>query len=232
MFPKKLLPVLTLVILLVNCFVIFQFNLVANRWARIFTTALFFLLLIFYNASGKRMFLAFGLMMLSDVFLFFYEDIIANSVTFLLRISAYIMLVFAVLPELKNLKSSSFQKFIFVIVFALNLGMLFLLIDMVPARFAYPFLNLLFYAYGISMMALVVAAISYSNRYSNRTSFYYTAAALCLVFSDISSFIAYYLEFNEFYFPDRIFYILGIAGLVKFTTFARSHEAVAEIESL
>jgi len=44
--------------------------------------------------------------------------------------------------------------------------------------------------------------------------------------------MAYYLEFHEFYFPDRFFYILGIAGLVKFASFARSHEAVAELESL
>ncbi|MGA8855271.1 MAG: hypothetical protein WB492_13940 [Christiangramia sp.] len=149
-----------------------------------------------------------------------------------MRISAYLLLVYRVAPELRNLKSSIFQKLIFFTVFTLNLGMLFMLVDMVPAKFGYPFLSILFYAYGITMITLVIAAISYSNRYSNKTSFYYTAATLCLVFSDITSFIAYYLEFNEFYFPDRIFYILGIAGLVKFTTLTRSHEAVTDLESL
>ncbi|GAA4315867.1 hypothetical protein GCM10023164_12200 [Christiangramia aestuarii] len=172
------------------------------------------------------------MLLLSDTLLFSYEDSLANTATFLLRISAYLMLVFTVLPELKNLKSSLFQKLIFFVVFVLNLGMLFMLVDMVPPKFGYPYLNVLFYAYGISMITMLIAAISYSNRYSNKTSFYYTAASLCLVFSDITSFIAYYLEFYEFYFPDRIFYILGIAGMVKFATFARSHEAVAELESL
>ena len=232
MSSKLLLPVFTLALLLVNCFVIYEYGLDASRWARIFSTGLFLVFLIAQNAFSKRIVSAFILLLISDALLFSYEESLANTTTFLLRISAYIMLVLTVLPELKNLKSSLFQKIIFFVVFVLNLGMLFVLVDMVPAKFGYPYLNVLFYAYGISMITMLIAAISYSNRYSNKASFYYTAATLCLVFSDITSFIAYYLEFSEFYFPDRIFYILGIAGMVKFATFARSHEAVAELESL
>ncbi|GAA4644664.1 hypothetical protein GCM10023115_26240 [Pontixanthobacter gangjinensis] len=218
--------------MLSNCFVIYEYGQDASRWGRLITTGIFLFLLICQKVYSKRILSAFVLLLLSDTLLFSYEDSLANTATFLLRISAYLMLVFTVLPELKNLKSSLFQKLIFFVVFVLNLGMLFMLVDMVPPKFGYPYLNVLFYAYGISMITMLIAAISYSNRYSNKTSFYYTAASLCLVFSDITSFIAYYLEFYEFYFPDRIFYILGIAGMVKFATFARSHEAVAELESL
>ncbi len=232
MLPKTILWVITMVLLLVNCYVIYEFDQDASRWARLISTAIFLILLIWQRSFNVKIIIAFIFLLISDVLLFYYENALANTGTFLMRISAYLMLVFTVVPELRGLKSSLFQKLVFFGVFVLNLAMLFLLVDMVPAKFGYPFLNVLFYAYGISMITLVIAAISYSNRYSNKTSFYYTAATLCLVFSDITSFIAYYLEFYEFYFPDRIFYILGIAGLVKFTTFARSHEAVADLESL
>ncbi len=232
MLPKTILWVITMVLLLVNCYVIYEFDQDASRWARLISTAIFLILLIWQRSFNVKIIVAFIFLLISDVLLFYYENALANTGTFLMRISAYLMLVFTVVPELRGLKSSLFQKLVFFGVFVLNLAMLFLLVDMVPAKFGYPFLNVLFYAYGISMITLVIAAISYSNRYSNKTSFYYTAATLCLVFSDITSFIAYYLEFYEFYFPDRIFYILGIAGLVKFTTFARSHEAVADLESL
>lgn len=232
MLPKTYLPVITLVLLVVNCLVIYEFDQDASRWARLISTAVFFLILILQGTYNLKILIAFCFLLVSDLLLFYYENSLANTGTFLMRISAYLLFVFTVVPELRNLKSSLFQKLVFFGVFILNLAMLFLLVDMVPAKFGYPFLNVLFYAYGISMITLVIAAISYSNRYSNKTSFYYTAATLCLVFSDITSFIAYYLEFYEFYFPDRIFYILGIAGLVKFTTFARSHAAVAELESL
>lgn len=175
---------------------------------------------------------AFIFLWISDFGLFQYENPISNSATFLMRISSYILLVLVVTPELRRLKANYLQKLIFVTVFTLNLAMLQMLVGMVPESFVYPGLNILFYIYGFSMIAMVIAAISYSNRYSDKTSFYYTAATLCLVFSDITSFIAYYLEFYEFYFPDRIFYILGLAGLIKFTTLGRSHKAVAELESL
>lgn len=232
MLSRSILSAITLILLIANFYIIFEYDQELSRWARLISTGIFLLILLWRKTYSKRMLSAFFFLLISDLLLFSYENSIANAATFLMRISAYTLLVFVVVPELKNLKTNLFQKFIFVVVFLLNLAMLYMLVDMVPAQFVYPGLNILFYAYGISMIMMVIAAISYSNRYSDKTSFYFTAATLCLVFSDITSFIAYYLEFSEFYFPDRFFYILGIAGLVKFTSFARSHEAVTELESL
>jgi len=232
MLSKLLLSVITTILLLFNFYVIYAYDLEMSRWARLASTFIFLLMLLRQNSFSKRMLGVFFFLLISDLGLFYYEEPLANSGTFLMRISAYLLLVFVVMPELKKLKTNLFQKLIFVTVFILNLAMLYMLVGMVPADHIYPGLNVLFYAYGISMITMVIAAISYSNRYSDRTSFFFTAGTLCLVFSDITSFIAYYLEFEEFYYPDRFFYILGIAGLVKFTSFARNHEAVATLESL
>lgn len=232
MQSKSLLAVVVLVLMLANGYVIFEYDQDISRWARLITTGIFFCALLLLNAYSKKFLSAFVLIIISDLLMFYYEDQIASMATFIVRILAYILLVLAVVPELKNLKTNLFQKVVFVLVFSLNLFMLILLVDMVPEKFKYPFQDILFYAYGIAMISLVIASISYSNRYSNKTSFFFTAATLCLVFSDITSFIAYYLEFYDFYFADRLFYILGMAGLVKFSSLGRSHEAVAELESL
>ena len=232
MLSRFFLSAITLILLITNFYIIFEYDQESSRWARLISTGIFILILLWQKTYSKRILSAFFLLLISDLFLFYYENPMVNAATFLTRISAYTLLIFVVVPELKNLKTNLFQKIIFVVVFVLNLGMLYMLVDMVPGQFVYPGLNVLFYAYGISMIMMVIATISYSNRYSDRTSFFFTAATLCLVFSDITSFIAYYLEFYEFYFPDRFFYILGIAGLVKFTSFARSHEPVVELESL
>lgn len=232
MLPKNFLAVITAILLLANFSIIIAFDLEIIRWARIISTSVFLLVLLWKRIKNWKMLAAFIFLWISDFGLFQYENPISNSATFLMRISSYILLVLVVTPELRRLKANYLQKLIFVTVFTLNLAMLQMLVGMVPESFVYPGLNILFYIYGFSMIAMVIAAISYSNRYSDKTSFYYTAATLCLVFSDITSFIAYYLEFYEFYFPDRIFYILGLAGLIKFTTLGRSHKAVAELESL
>ncbi|WP_300436957.1 hypothetical protein [Christiangramia sp.] len=222
MLSKSLLSALTAIILLANFYIIFAYDLEVSRWARLVSTSVFMFLLLLQRTYSKRLLGVFFFLLISDIGLFYYENPLANAGTFLMRITAYLLLVFVVGSELKKLQTSLFQKVLFVVVFTLNLAMLYLLVGMVPGEYVYPGLNLLFYAYGISMISMVIAAISYSNRYSDKTSFFFTAATLCLVFSDISSFIAYYLEFEEFYFPDRFFYILGIAGLVKFNSFGRA----------
>lgn len=175
---------------------------------------------------------AFCLLLASDILLFQYEDPSLNMLTFFSRMGAYSLLIYTVVPELRNLKTSTFQKIVFLLVFGLNASMLVVLMDMVPGKFLYPGLDYLFYAYGSVMIGMVIAAVSYSNRYANKISFYYTAATLCLVFADISSFIGYYLEFPDFYFADRFFYILGIVSLTRFATFRRVHEAVPQLETL
>ncbi|CAL65459.1 lysoplasmalogenase family protein [Christiangramia forsetii] len=230
--PKSFLSAIIAILLVANFYIIFAYDLELSRWARLISTFVLFIVLVWQGTFSKRMLAAFFLLLISDLGLFNYEDPLTNAGTFLVRISAYLLLVFVVTPELKNLQTNLFQKILFIVVFFLNLGMLYLLVDMIPYQYMYPGLNILFYAYGISMITMVITAISYSNRYSDTTSFYFTAATLFLVFSDITSFIAYYLEFYEFYYPDRFFYILGIAGLVKFASFARSHKPVAELESL
>ena len=232
MLPKNFLAVVTAILLMANFYIIIGYDLEISRWARLLTTTMFLLILVMKRLYSKKMLAAFLFLLISDFGLFEYENHLANAGTFLMRISAYILLVFVVVPELKKLKANLFQKITFMLVFSLNLAMLQMLVGMVPVRFVYPGLNILFYIYGFSMIAMVIASISYSNRYSDKTSFFYTSATLCLVFSDITSFIAYYLNFDEFYFPDRIFYILGLSGLVKFAGFARSHKAVAELQRL
>ncbi|WP_405199515.1 hypothetical protein [Christiangramia sp. LLG6405-1] len=58
---------------------------------------------------------------------------------------------------------SIIQKVVFAIVFSLNIGMLYVLVDMIPEKYDYPHLNFLFYIYGSAMITLVLAAISCSN---------------------------------------------------------------------
>lgn len=221
-----------LLLLGLNFYVIGHYDLNLSRWSRLISTTVFFSFLIYQRTPRKLLSLALLFLIISDVLLFFYENVMLNALTFILRSLAYMAMVVTVVPELRNLKTNFFQKLIFLSALGLNSYMLFVLVDMVPEEFVYPHLDQLFYIYGIAMIAMVIASISYSNRYASRASFYYTSATLCLVFADISSFIAYYLEFQHFYYPDRFFYVLGLAGLVRFVTFGENHETVAELESL
>ncbi|MUP44242.1 hypothetical protein E0K83_00595 [Gramella sp. BOM4] len=232
MLTKLLSGLFGLFLLLLNFMVITEYDQDYSRWARLMTTSAFLVLLLIINPGMKRLLSVFSLFVLADMLLFYYEYHLFNALTFLVRISAYVMLIMVVIPELKKLRTNNFQKMIFVIGFSLNLAMLVMLVDMVPETFRYQTMEILFYGYGLAMIAMVIAAISYSNRYSSKRSFFFTSATLCLVFSDITSFIAYYLDFHQFYFADRFFYLMALAGLVKFSSIGRNHRAVTALESL
>ncbi|MGB8704601.1 MAG: hypothetical protein WCD31_06205 [Gillisia sp.] len=168
------------------------------------------------SKKNKFLVIAFCLFLSSDILLFQYEIPIVEKINFILIILAYSALMLHIQPFIKNLKANGYQKMIFFGVLAINLVMLYLLIQMVQAKLDDFWHTVLFYLYGMCMILLVILSFSYSNRYSNRASFYFLCAVLGLVFSDITSFIAYYLEIGEFYYPDRLFYLLGLISLVKF----------------
>ena len=203
---KTLFIVIGVILLIANFYIILEFGLLESRWLRIIgTTVLFSIFSIGSKRKEPFLFIAFLLLLLSDFLLIKYEVPWIKKLTFVLVIMAYLSLI--------NL----FQKGLFVGILGINIVMLYLLIDMAGTKWDDSWHTFLFYLYGMSMIVMVVLGFSYSNRYSNKSSFYFLWAVLGFVISDISSFMAYYLGVEEFYFPDRLFYIIGLLCLVRFS---------------
>lgn len=223
---KRLNPVLIIsgiVLLIINFLVIFQYELLESRWLRIISS--FFYLILFLKVSKKNeIFLigSFFLLVISDFLMLDYENPLLKKLTFILVIIAYIALIFHIRPHIKNLQTNFFQKILFVIILAVNTVMLFLLVDMVEGGMDDSIHQALFFLYGFAMISLVIFAFSFNHRYSNKASFFFICAVLGFIFSDISGFISYYLKVDEFYYPDRFFYLLGLLSLVKFANIDKS----------
>ncbi|WP_010228857.1 hypothetical protein [Gillisia marina] len=126
-----------------------------------------------------------------------------------------------VINKLKNLITNLFQKMVFTIAVLLNIFLLYSLVEMMPAGKYSLFFDFLFYVYGLSIIICVTTAVSYSNRYASKPSIFFLTAVLCLVFSDLTYFIGFILDFSEFFFADRIFNILGIGALIHFLNLNR-----------
>jgi len=193
----------------------------------LFGTMLSFILLYlspyYYN---KRGLLIFSLLFISDAILIFFEDPIFNALMFLVKTASYLALVWMVLNKLKNLYTNSFQKIVFALAVLLNIFLLHNLLEMMPVGEHTLFFDILFSLYGFSIIICVSAAVSFSNRYTNKASIFFLGAVLSLVFSDLTYFIAFILGFNEFYFVDRTFNIVGIALLLQFMRVYRKETMV------
>ncbi len=215
---KTVLIVIGVILLIANFYIILEFGLMESRWLRILgTTVLFSIFSIGSKRKEPFLFLAFLLLLLSDFLLIKYEVPWIKKLTFIFVIMAYLSLIKHIRPYVRNLETNLFQKGLFVGILGINIVMLYLLIDMAGTKWDDSWHTFLFYLYGMSMIVMVVLGFSYSNRYSNKSSFYFLWAVLGLVISDISGFMAYYLGVELFYFPDRLFYIIGLLCLVRFS---------------
>lgn len=214
---KLTLIVLVLVLLVMNTWAILAPALLYYRLLRLVSTLTFLLFLSFQKEHSKKLQGVLSLLLCSDILFIFYDHPVFQAFTFILRIFTYLLVIYLIREEIRGLKTNLFQKIIFFGALSLNLFMLSALQDMIPQAFDSWILDVLFYIYGFSIIFMVIAAVSYSNRFANKASFYFMMAVLSFTFSDITSFIAYYLGFSEFYFADRLFYVAGLAGLIVFS---------------
>ncbi|WP_034890027.1 hypothetical protein [Gillisia sp. Hel_I_29] len=222
---KIILPVAKALLIFINIWTLLEFSTEVSDYMRFGNMLIYFLLLLFFNEYSKKHLILFLLLLICDGFLIFYKIPIFNLLTFIMRIAIYLLLFSLVAKKLKGLRLEFTQVAVFGVVLVVNIFLLLALVEMVPSEYDYDAFNTLFYIYGVASILVVAAAISYSNRYENKISLYYIAAVLGLIFSDLTYFIAFYLEFEEFYIPERIFNILAIAFLVQYAISATRRDS-------
>jgi len=228
-----LLVVIGAFLLISNFYVIHDFGLLESRLLRILGTFILFCIFLL-RAKRNEPFLIIGFILLlaSDFLLLKYELPWVKKFTFILVILAYLSLIQHIRPYIRNLEANLFQKGLFLGVLGINIVMLYLLIDMADTKWDDSWHILLFFIYGMSMIAMVILGFSYSNRYSNKSSFYFLWAVLGFVISDISGFMSYYLNVEEFFYPDRMFYIIGLLCLVKFSRMDKNKDMLESYKFL
>lgn len=233
MHPNRVLYLIIFLLILGNFYIIGNFELEERRWSRLISCGVLGCY-IFYCVGLKRNLLtgAFLLFFLSSLLSLINEVLVIRKINLFVIIVAYLLLILHVLPLVKKLKTDLVQKVIFVVILIINFSLLFILADMQGGTIKdYTQMSLLLVR-GLSIIALMILAFSYSNRYSNTYSFYFLLAVLSLVLSDFCAFITYYLGVSEFLYPDRFFYLLGLGILVLYTTVKKEKEPVISEELL
>ncbi len=210
--------IISLVFLIVlNGFSVAFYGGIDSRFAQLISSSCLLLLLLFTKPKEVFVTIPFFLFVISDILMLQYDLPGFRKFTSSISILAYICLIQLISPYVRNIKNVATQWLMLFGIVVINLIMLYLLIDMVQGNLNDFILIYLFYIYGFAMIILVVLAFSYNNRYSNWASFFFVSAVMALVLGEISSFIAFYVDVPIFFYPERIFYLLGLFGLIKFS---------------
>lgn len=209
---------LTLLLIVINLYVLYNYGLPERRWMRISSTFLLFIPVIYFAGFKKLLLITSFILYLISSFLSLHNEIpTVRKINLGMVIIIYLLLFLHVLPYLRKLKTDLFQKIIFGIIITVNVLLLFIIGDL-DSDMVQDFTHLaLLILRGISIIALMVMAFSLATRYTNQYSFYFLLAVLGLVLSDIFAFISFYLGEKTFIYADRFFYILGLAILARYT---------------
>lgn len=205
------------IVVLANFLAIFYLDLFADRWFRFGATFLFLLIYVLKYFSSKRLFSIFLLLAICDGLIVFYEISIVKNTLYLVRILAYLNLILLVIPVLNKLVLNLVTVLISVFVIGIDIYLLHEMAESLPESDKNPLFLSLFYLLGFFSLAIVAACLSYLNRYANKKAFLLVIAAFGFVLSDIFYYNAYYLDFEVFYYLDRLANILGIGALLLFS---------------
>ncbi|MCL6217663.1 hypothetical protein [Zunongwangia pacifica] len=189
-----------------------------SRWVRFICTAFFLVTAILHKPFYWKLFFAFLLFTICDFSLIYFENPVFNTITFISRGVAFIFVAAIGAVKLKRLRITWLEFFIGVILVAINLTLLIELESLISFAHTEEIYISAFYIFSVIAIFTIIIAVSYSNRYNNKKSFFYLCAVLWMICSDLTYFIAYYLDFPEFYYADRFFNVLGSGFLMLFAS--------------
>ncbi|MDT0644603.1 hypothetical protein RM553_17320 [Zunongwangia sp. F363] len=149
---------------------------------------------------------------------------------FLSRMLLFILLGWMIFPKVRALQSNLFQKIVFFGAVGLNIFLLLELLHMMAPENNYLLSDILIVLFGVSVISVSTLGISYNNRYSNKSSFYFVLTIIGFVFSDVAYVIAAYLEFKVFYLADIVANITGLTALLKFLYYENREKDIRVLE--
>lgn len=214
----------------VNLASLAMFSEEVSRWVRFICTGFFFITATLHKPFSWKLFFTFLFFTICDFSLIYFENPIFNALTFISRGAAFVTVASIGVLKLRRFKITLLEFFIGIILVSINIALLVELESMISLAHTEEMYNSVFYGFAIITIITMIIAVSYSNRFSNQKSVFYLCGVLWMIFSDLTYFIGYYLDFPEFYYADRFFNVLGSGFLMLFASTSNKNEKLFDID--
>ncbi|OEJ98904.1 hypothetical protein A8C32_06865 [Flavivirga aquatica] len=213
----KLLVVISLILFLINIYIINAYGFFEIRVIRIITILIFFVVFLFYKGyKEKWVFISFLCFLVSDILLIYYEDPVYNKIISIIAISGYLALIYHVLKKTRVAKIDIRSVFIYGFLIALNIYTLDKILNSITGALHDVFQKYLLYIYGTAIIITCVFAANYNYKYGIRKSMYFMFSVFGFGFADLCAVLAYYFHFNLLIYLHRLIYIYALFFIVTY----------------
>lgn len=206
------------ILILINFLFLTLYEPEIHRWGRVISTLSF--LAFFLKDFHSRKYLLLGIFILflsADLVALNYQNISMQQTFFVFQSLAYTLLLIRIGKYLIRPKLKLYQKLYFSLVFILNTAFVIMIGGLLAEEVQNSILQFLFYMYGFSAVFFISGGILYYDHFPNYLSTAFLFAVAGLVLSNLMGFSAHFLGFSEFFYIDRFFYVVGMAGLVAYS---------------
>ena len=208
---KTSLIILTCIIILINFYVINYYPIYMLPLR--FSSSLIFLLVCLLFGGLIKIKLIMGLLFLclTDFLIINYDDNFYNNLTTIPKSIAYIFIGWHLLPKFEVERENKKTLLVFLVLIGFCGIMFYELVDAMTFTFKGGVLHkYLYLCYALVLLSVLVLVGNYNFRYNSIQSISCMLFMFAFAISDLFAFIAYYLDINSFYYPTRLFYILGL----------------------
>lgn len=212
---KKILIILSIVLILINVYLIYNYGFFERRLIRLISTCCYFLVFILFKSiNNKNIFFAFIFLICVDILGLYYEKGLVSIIGPAIKLIAY---AFIIKEIIKKVKIKGLKKPITLLLGLVVLLNLFLVYQTVSTTF-FEIKNYaestLYLVYGSVNILMCILTINYNFRYPSKKSIYYTYFVFALIISDASWFIAYYINASGAFYFDILFYLLAFCFMI------------------
>ncbi|MBP1838816.1 hypothetical protein [Formosa algae] len=200
---------------------------------RVINTFLYLVVFVLFKGyRKKKLAIAMLLFFVSDFCVMNYNQLLYNNLTSIIRTLGYFFIALHLVPKFKLEMESKKALLAYSIVIIFCAVMFYELIDLMSLTLQDVFHKYLYFSYALVLLILLIIVGNYNFRYNSiqsTTSMYFIFS---LIISDLFAFITYYLDMDAFYYPTRIFYIIGLATLTAYAVLPFRQEVLFKDETL
>ncbi|WP_452228948.1 MULTISPECIES: hypothetical protein [unclassified Lacinutrix] len=226
-FEKKALLIISLLLLVINIYVISEYTFSENRILRFISVFVYFLLFLYFKGyKNKAILFIFVSFLISAFFMLFYDDRIYNKLTSLFSIAGYLVLLISGLKRLQLKKVNKFLIAFFVVIIFLNFFFLDQLLTFITYKLHDGLQQIILYFYGIVLILACVFAGNYNFTANTTKAMYYMSFVFGFALSDFFMVLAYYFNINLLFIPGISFYLFALFFMVRYAIDDYSEEYV------
>ncbi|WAC01817.1 hypothetical protein N7U66_18330 [Lacinutrix neustonica] len=222
-----MLIILTVILVLINFYIINSFGYFERRWIRLISIGCYvFVFFIFKGYKEKKIGIILLLLSTVDVLGLFYEYGLIDIIGPVVKLTAYLLIISEVIKKVKIKNINKPVTLFFIIVVLLNVLLVFQTVWATFLRMEDYAESVVYLFYGAVNVAACIVALNYNFIYGTRHSIYYLYLVFSLILSDASWFIGYYLNYTNAFYFDVLFYLLASCFLIIYALDTNKNEEV------